>query len=673
MKYIFTFLFSITFLVCFGQVDPDTLLKERVEELQISSSRVYEKGVVTLNRKQFLTMAGALEDPTRLLIKTPGISTANDQANSVIYHGMPAQYHQWNLYGARILNPNHNSNAGTISDLPSTSAGGVNMMSGQVIGSLEFNGNPSEKSLGSVAGMSDIKFRNPYKTGLTTNLSLIGLEAGYDKLIGQDNLLINYRYSTVGVLTSGLGLDFGGERINYQDITGKYSMKRASGDYSFYLTAGANSTRKDSFESALVTEFKDLQKSDYEAKILIGGVNHSYSNDKFDLNNTINISRRVVDKTAEANIPINSTTVYQNRATLISLNHNYTRKLNKWRVGYQIESWFEDQFLLKTFPAEIEGLSVERQINRSSLSFQPTLTVGVDLLNNLTFSSTLGVTTQHTGENLMDVIGHFGLEYELGELNVNLSASRAAQNQAIELVLDSFNLQNTISNNMSLDIRYKGFGVNVFRHQLTGLAQRGWGYGIVSLQNLDNLPLEYSNHPDDFLGVDNPVIRGFSLYADYELLGVNVNSNFTLQDSKVQYSGGILFGHGRAPLDYKYIFNIRLQKEWSLSGKRMLGIAASGHVRGGEAQMIVSTGSSTEWGYTEFVSFVPPQLRLSDYYRADLRIYYRPSKRSTISLDIQNVTNRENDAYYYYEPLTQKSTLKKQLGMIPILSWRVDW
>lgn len=673
MKYTFAGLFSFFVVFGFGQVDPDTTLKKRVEELEISSARVYENGAVTLNRKQFLTMAGALEDPTRLLIKTPGISTANDQANSVIYHGMPAQYHQWSLYGARILNPNHNSNAGTISDLPSTSAGGVNMMSGQVIGSLEFNGNPSEKSLGSLAGMSDIKFRNPYKSGLTTNLSLIGLEAGYDKMLGQDNLMVNYRYSTVGILTSGLGLDFGGEQINYQDLTGKYSMNRSSGDFSFYMTAGANSTRKDSFESALVTEFKDLQKSDYVAKILIGGMHHSYSNDKFDINNTINISRRVVDKTAEANIPINSSIEYKNRATLLSLNHNYTRKYKKWKIGYQVESWLEDQILFKAFPAEIEGLSVERQINRSSLSFQPTLNIGVDLLHNLVLSSTLGVTSQHTEENLVDVIGQVGLEYKVGDLNMNLSVSRAAQNQAIELALDSFSLQNQISNNVSLDVSYKGFGVKFYRHDLRNLSNRGSGFEILSLQNLDVLPLNYSSINDVYLSVDSPTIRGVSFYGNKSIRGFNINSNLTLQNSKVGYSTGIGIGTARAPLDYRYIFNVRLQKEWSIGSTRALGLATSWHMRGGETQLGVSSLNSTEWGYTEFNHENPPQLQLSDYYRADLRIYYKPSKRSTISLDIQNVTNRENDAYYYYEPLTQKSTLKKQLGMIPILSWRVDW
>jgi len=670
MKYTFTSFFSLIFILSFGQIDQDTTLKKRVEELQISSSRIYNSGTVSLSRKQFLTMAGALEDPTRLLIKTPGISTANDQANSVIYHGMPAQYHQWSLYGARILNPNHNSNAGTVSDLPSSSAGGVNMMSGQVIGSLEFNGNPSKKSLGSLAGMSDIKFRNPYKTGLSTNLSLIGLEAGYDKLFGRDKLMVNYRYSTVGILT-GLGLDFGGEKINYQDLTTKYSIKRGSGDYSFYFTAGANSTRKDALDS-LITEFKDLQESDYTAKILIGGVNHIYKRPNFEINNTINVSRRVVNKTADANIPINSSTEYKNRATLLSLKHNYIRKYKKLSFGYTIESWLDHQFLMKKFPSEDEGQFVDRRIDRTSLSIQPTVNADFSLSESLSLSSTLGITSQHTGVSLVDFIGHVGLQYNKNDFSVNFDLSRAAQNQGVELVLDSFSIQNQISNNIALNLRYKGFGVNLYRHQLDNLSARGGVFEIVSLQNLDNLPLGYTTLNNNY-DVDNPIITGVSLYTDHTFNGFSINTNLTLQDSKVGYFAGNWAGYGRSPLDYRYILNVRLQKEWALGVNRALGVSTSLHMRGGETRTIVSLTFSRDWGYTEYRSDSPPQLRLSDYLRADLRIYYKPSKRSTISLDIQNVTNRENDAYYYYEPLTKQSTLKKQLGLIPILSWRVDW
>ncbi|MFT6336952.1 MAG: hypothetical protein ACJATI_003713 [Halioglobus sp.] len=672
MKYTFTGLFCLFFLLSFGQIDQDTTLKKRVEELQISSSKIYDSGIVRLSRKQFLTMAGALEDPTRLLIKTPGISTANDQANSVIYHGMPAQYHQWSLYGARILNPNHNSNAGTISDLPSSSAGGVNMMSGQVIGSLEFNGNPSNKSLGSLAGMSNIKFRNPYKTGLSTNLSLIGLEAGYDRLFGKDKLMVNYRYSTVGILT-GLGSNFGGERINYQDLTTKYSMKRESGDYAFYLTAGANSTRKDALDS-LITEFKDLQESDYTAKILIGGVNHIYKRPNFEINNTINVSRRVVNKTADANIPINSSTEYKNRATLLSLKHNYIRKYKKLSFGYTIESWLDHQFLMKRFPSENEGQSEDHKIDRTRLSIQPTVNAYFSLSENFSLSSTLGITSQHTGVSLVNFIGHVRLQYNKGDFSVNFDLSRAAQNQGVELVLDSFSIQNQISKNIALSLRYKGFGVNLYRHQLDNLSARGGVFEIVSLQSLDNLPLGYTTLNNNFLDVDNPIITGVSLYTDHTFNGFSINTNLTLQDSKVGYFGANWSGgRGRSPLDYRYILNVRLQKEWALGVNRALGVSTSLHMRGGKTQMNVSLAYSRDWGYTEYRHDLPPQLRLSDYLRADLRIYYKPSKQSTISLDIQNVSNKENDAYYYYEPLTKQSTLKKQLGLIPILSWRVDW
>ena len=668
MKYTFVGFFSLCYLLGFGQIESDTTLKNSIEELQISSSRVYEKGTVSLSRKQFLTMAGALEDPTRLLIKTPGISTANDQANSVIYHGMPAQYHQWSLYGARILNPNHNSNAGTISDLPSTSAGGVNMMSGQVIGSLEFNGNPSVKSLGSLAGMSDIKFRNPYKTGISTNISLIGLEAGYDKMFGQDDLMINYRYSTVGVLT-GLGLDFGGERINYQDLTSKYSMKKRSGDYSFYLTVGANSTKKDA-KDTLITEFKDLQESVYNAKILIGGINHKYKSTNYEINNTINISRRVVNKNAEANIPITSSTEYKNRATLLSLNHNYTRTYKKLKFGYTIESWLEDQFLMKFFPAENEGQFVDRRIKRTSLSFLPSLNVAFDFTKSLSLSSTIGALSQHTGSSLFDVVGHAGLNYKKGNWLGSLSYSRAAQNQAIELVLDGFSEGNPITDNVSLNVQYKGIGVNLYRHEFRNVPENQYSFGQISLQNLDNLPLYYNPLFGSFT---KGIISGVTLFGGYNILGINLISNLTIQGSEI---GATFIGfdeNDRLPLDYGYIFNVRFNKEWNLDSSKSIGLSGSFHIRGGNRQYEVDEENSYEWGYTSNSPDRYQTLQLSDYLRADLRIYYKPSKRSTISLDIQNVTNRENDAYYYYEPLTQKSTLKKQLGMIPIVSWRVDW
>jgi len=249
--------------------------------------------------------------------------------------------------------------------------------------------------------------------------------------------------------------------------------------------------------------------------------------------------------------------------------------------------------------------------------------------------------------------------------------SRAAQNQNIELALDSFSNANQVIDNFSLNIKYRNSGVQFYRHQLGELAYRRNRYDVIPLLNLDNLPIRYNNTMP--YGVYNPIINGLTLFTSQEIFGVHLNSNLTLQTSDVSYFGGILIGSDNVPLDYGFLFNLQIQKEWKFQSDKAFGISTSFHGRGGETQMIVSDSESYDWGYTEYNQTAPPQVQLSDYFRTDLRIYYKPSKRSTISLDIQNVTNRENDAYYYYEPLTGESTLKKQLGMIPILSWRVDW
>jgi outer membrane receptor protein involved in Fe transport len=71
----------------------------------------------------------------------------------------------------------------------------------------------------------------------------------------------------------------------------------------------------------------------------------------------------------------------------------------------------------------------------------------------------------------------------------------------------------------------------------------------------------------------------------------------------------------------------------------------------------------------------PYSIRLKDYFRTDLRIYWKRNRthyNSMLSLDIQNATNRLNEQYLYYEHRAQKTTIKTQLGLLPILSYRIE-
>ena len=652
---------------------PDSMLSEYLSTISVRSVRPYINREVKLSRQQFMTMAGALEDPTRLLIKYPGISTANDQANSVIYRGMPSHFHQWTMYGARILNPNHQANAGTISDLPSRTAGGVNMLSGQLIGSLDFNGQPSEKALFALGGTSDIKLRNGYKNGLTTNLSLIGLEAGIDRVSKdqKSNFLLNYRYSTVGLLTSA-GLDFGGEDIRYQDLTTKYSFGDDNHKWTVYGSAGLSTNQKDAIADGEVpTEVKDLQEIDFGQVVVIAGANFAVRKDNQAISNTtLNISHRKADRTADyllfSPTPVSD---YESTETMVSLHSDWIHRkhwkngINQYTYGFIFDANVVDRkidlALANTNAAELINL------NYDDVTFQavPRLTFGHRLIMDWNLESSLGANIVVNENTYLAPVGSIAAVYNEKELSGKVAFSLSSQitEPELELVGSKSDLINSL--NVDITGSYKGFGGSLFLHRMNGLAFLSASY-FSSVSELDQLPISDPTTSGD--ARDATTISGGSIFVNRNISGVDLSANATLladaADDEIDLPNN--FGH---------MLNMTLTKSWRLKSQKVIGVSTAVHYRGGAQQAKVDLDRSLAWGYTVADGAGGLSLELEDYFRSDLRIFYMPSARSTISLDIQNVTGRENAAYYFYEPLTQGITLKRQLGLIPILSWRVHW
>lgn len=652
-----------------------TVLTDQIEDVFISSTALKGENTIALSRKQFLTLAGALEDPTRLLIKFPGISTVNDQANSVIYHGMPSQYHRWSLYGARILNPNHLGNAGTISDFPSRTAGGVNMLSGQVIGNLEFNGSPSGKSLDALAASSDIKLRDPYKNGLSTNLGLIGLEVGIDRVSkdGARNFLLNYRYSTVGLLTS-LGLDFGGEVINYQDITGKFSSKLANGgQFSAYFSGGINSNSKDPIPlGSQPEEYKDLQEIEYDALNLVGGLHYSLEKEKFRTNHTLNLSLNNTDRTAlipTSSIQQVTNSEYHSRELLLASKHDYTIVTEKIAYGMTIEPYLHSIELTKEYPDRSQEFLNIRVLDRKALHVIPTLHLAYKLAEGITLDGRAGIQSVFSSKNNSAFVGKLGISRRYANFGSSLNVSRSNQIFQPEILIYPIGADFIESNSVELNTWYKWIQLSLFYHAVSNIPISDKDYGFSAMENLDNLPLANMTDPIFLDAIGKADIYGVSLSINKNIGGIEFNGNITLTDSEQE----LVAQTSKAPLDYGHVLNLGATKNWKFKSGKQFGISVSFHHRGGARQNQIDLNRSFQWGYTNYSFENQYNLILEDYVRMDLRILYKPSKRSTISLDIQNVLNRENDAYYYYEPYWGDVRLRKQLGMIPILSWRVNW
>jgi hypothetical protein len=68
--------------------------------------------------------------------------------------------------------------------------------------------------------------------------------------------------------------------------------------------------------------------------------------------------------------------------------------------------------------------------------------------------------------------------------------------------------------------------------------------------------------------------------------------------------------------------------------------------------------------------------KLPDYFRADVRVYWKKSRTRysrTLSLDLLNATNAQNRAYSYYDAVKGRVVQKNQLGMLPILNYRWEF
>ncbi|MEX1131593.1 MAG: carboxypeptidase-like regulatory domain-containing protein, partial [Flavobacteriales bacterium] len=181
-------------------------------------------GVRSFTVEQGLRYPAMFQDPARLVMSTPGVAAANDQANHLIVRGNSPNANAWLLEGAEIVSPNHLGNAGTATDLPTFSGGGVNILSAQMLGPSRLRTGVSPVAYGNaLGGLMDMELRrgNTREREWTIQAGLIGLDLSTEGPIGKNDkafYLVNYRYSTLGIL-SAMGVDLGDEAIGFQDLS----------------------------------------------------------------------------------------------------------------------------------------------------------------------------------------------------------------------------------------------------------------------------------------------------------------------------------------------------------------------------------------------------------------------------------------------------------------------
>jgi len=115
-----------------------------------------------------------------------------------------------------------------------------------------------------------------------------------------------------------------------------------------------------------------------------------------------------------------------------------------------------------------------------------------------------------------------------------------------------------------------------------------------------------------------------------------------------------------------------------ISGSRskVIGLNIKTIYAGGLRTTPIDLEQSRLHGYTVFIEKEAYALQNPSYFRTDLRIsikWNRSRRTNTLSLDIQNLTNRHNVYNEWFDKETGKVVYSYQNGLIPILNYKVEF
>ena len=686
-------------------------------------------GVHSLKVEEQFRYPTTYYDPARLATSLPGVVGADDQGNSISVRGNSPASVKWRLEGVEIVNPNHTANAGTFSDRPTAAGGGVNILSAQLLGTSNFLTGTFPAGYGNaLGGIMDMYFRkgNEERHEFTAQASVIGLEAAAEGPLGSRqstvhsrqstvhsrqsavgspqsavhsrqstvhsrqsaSYLVNYRYSFVGLLTAA-GVDFGGEEITFQDLSFHLSfpiLKNAKLGF-FGMGGLSENIFKSPLEIEKVEEEKDLFDIDFHSKMgALGLTFQSPLSKRLRMKIVAAHSGLKHERTADlvAGVPQparwDDDQINENKTAFWAKFFYKKNARTAWEIGLQATreqsgfyTFFTNNFGSNSSKGEISGWLLQPFIScHAYLTPKLKLTAGLHG-SHFTYTPKSSMLMPRASlvfypknnQQFSLAFGWYGqlqqpqayLAHVLPDEVIDPSKSRQV----------AANYQQRFGNDFFLktEIYYQHL------YDVPVSAREGSAYSVLNsiepfgfLQDTLSPTGKGRNYGIDIL-LERPIIKN-----RFGRIGVSLyRSQYTAFDGVERPTR----------FDGRYLIHTTLGREKNKKKKNktvIIGYSSRITWHGGFRHTPISVAASSIYGHTVFEESKANELKLKDYMRMDWRLYFKwnkPHRTSTFSIDIQNITNRKNEAYLYFDRALQRVLTKKQLGLIPLLSYRVEF
>ncbi|MCI4671509.1 MAG: TonB-dependent receptor [Bacteroidia bacterium] len=665
----------------------------------------------------------AVNDPSRYAMTLPGVQPVRDDNADIIIRGNAPTGLLWRLEGIDIPNPNHFARKGN-------TGGGISMFSAQLLGKSDFSTGAFPAEYGNaLSGVFDLNFRHGdlENREYRFKFGLLGIDLATEGPIkkGRSSYLVNYRYSTLGILND-LGYRLLDERIdnNFQDLS--FSLFFRSKDYSSNLKifgiAGFSEELWDPIEDSVLWSRPYRTTRDYLT--YMGTLGATYTK-LFNENNTLFkatfavIGSQVIDNDDTldvrtiSGIPNNTplgnlaetrfeSEDYQNSrlSAHVRLQHKVNDNL-KFKAGIIASSIQfnvlherrdEDPQRPEEFVTLIDG-------NGRTILVQPYVQASLRLKKLAINGGLHGMYLGLNGSGSIEP--RLNLKYNITKTTA-FTAAYGLHGRTLPIGNYFTQITNPDGNvsfpNRDLDIMKSHHFVAGIEQVFTSGKQPVARLSIQAYyQDLFNIPVLPDNTASFWL------LNQRDGYATEALVseGTGTNRGIDLSFQKLFTKG--LFGQLSASLyqsrfntlipdqtfstkyDGGYSSNLIVGKEFTLgqnkerkkkNGPGLLTIAARGFYAGGLRFSQGDPDSSRMAGRPIIPVENTFTSQLGDYFRIDLRVAYRKSFEKTaiqFSLDVQNVTNRRNDREELWDPIRNQFFIQKQSGLIPVFSLQFDF
>ncbi len=662
---------------------------EALNELSIVSTRSFSV-------EETQRYAASANDPSRMAMGFPGVQPSRDSRADIIIRGNSGIGLLWRLEGIDIPNPNHFARRGS-------SGGGITIFSVSMLANSDFSTGAFPAEYGNAfSGVFDIKFRNGNRENreYSFRAGMLGLdfstEGPFKK--GRGSYLVNYRYSTLGLLNQ-MGIYLVNPRTDniFQDLSFKlfFPSKNNKSIFSVWGISG----KSNEFERAVDTlseksTYSERLTRDFQTDMGAIGATHTYLIDERSYLKTslAAMGQKIIYKNDTLNLERNPTTINDEVYTNIrfALTSYYNRKLSSkttFKIGFFLNSinydlkhedlntsentlvtWLNDRgntFLLQTYTQFRFQLSPKWTLNAGIHAMFLTLN------NTNSIEPRLGIKYQMTAKSTI------GLAYGLHSRMVPIgsyftrikgpSGSVSQPNLNLELI-KSHHLVLAFDYNFAKNMR---FHIEAYFQSLYDVS--------VSLDSLNT----YS------------VLNEIDGYATQALTSQGTGTNYGLDISVEKYfNKGAFFLLSASIFDSFYephngkTYNTRYNsnisgtfmggKEWSFKNNSVLQTGLKLLFNAGARITPLIEGENNDGPIPPHDDNQPFEDRVAPFFRPDIRVAYRkdnPKSAWTIALDVQNIINRKNEDSLdrTYDPDTGMWISRNQSGLTPILSFQIDF